>query len=88
MALYGNAAFPFNIHIVQNLIFKISIEDHMGHLNQAVGKCRFPVINMSDDAEISNFLHLGRQRILLGPLIGQKPVDTVFLSRYAQSPVC
>ena len=58
----------------------------MGHLYQAVGKCRFPVINMSDDAEISNSLHFDRQRILLGHVIGQKPVDTIFLSRYAQNP--
>jgi hypothetical protein len=57
IAFDGNAAFPLNIHIVQNLILKISFVTDAGKLNQAVGKRGFAVVNMSNDAEVSNIFH-------------------------------
>jgi hypothetical protein len=57
IAFDGNAAFPFNIHIVQNLILKISFITDAGKLNQAVGKCGFTVVNMSDDTKVSDVFH-------------------------------
>ena len=57
IAFDGNAAFPFNIHIVKNLILKVSFIAYAGKLNEAVGKCGFAVVNMSDDAKVSNVFH-------------------------------
>ena len=57
LTFYGDSTLPFNVHVVENLIFKIPIKDNMGHLNQTVGKRRFAMINMGYNAEISNFFH-------------------------------
>jgi len=38
IAFNGNAPFPFDIHIVQNLILEISFIADAGKLNQTVGK--------------------------------------------------
>ena len=57
LALDGDAALPFNIHIVQNLVLKVSFIADSGELNQPVGQGRFPVINVSDNAEVSNIFH-------------------------------
>jgi len=55
MALDGDAPFPFQIHIVEHLPFR-----HLygvGILKQSVGDGRLTVVNVGDDAEISNILH-------------------------------
>lgn len=57
LAFYGDAAFAFDVHIVENLIFKIPVQDHPGHLDETVGKRRFSMINMGDNAEISDVFH-------------------------------
>ncbi len=57
LTFYGNSTLSFYVHVVENLIFKIPIKDNMGHLNQTVGKCRFAMIDMGYNAEISNIFH-------------------------------
>ena len=57
IAFDGNAAFPLNVHIVQNLILKISFVADAGELNQTVGKRGFAVVNMGNDAEVSDIFH-------------------------------
>ena len=57
VAFDGNAAFPFDVHIVQDLILKVSFIAYAGKLNQAVGKRGFTVVNMSDDAKVSDVFH-------------------------------
>jgi len=36
IALDGNTAFPLNVHIIQDLVFKIPIVDNMGLLDKSV----------------------------------------------------
>ena len=57
VAFDGNAAFPFDIHIVQHLILKISFITDTGKLDQPVGQCGLTVIDMGNDAEVSYILH-------------------------------
>ena len=57
IALDGNTAFPLNVHIIQDLILKISFIADAGELNQTVGQCGLSVINMGNDAEVSDVFH-------------------------------
>ncbi len=58
MTLDGYPPLTFNVHGVKDLIPELTIINKMGKLDQAVGKGRLSVINMSDDAEITYFLHV------------------------------
>jgi len=58
MALDGYASFPFQIHIIQNLILKIPFCQGMCNLNQAVSQGTFSMVNVCNDAEISDPVHL------------------------------
>ena len=56
-----DAAFAFEIHPVQQLLLKITLGYRAGQFEQAVGQRRFSVVDMRDDAEISNqfqFCHI------------------------------
>jgi len=57
MALYGDAPFAFQVHIVQHLILKLSVCDRVGGLQQTVGQGAFAVVNVGDDAKIPYVLH-------------------------------
>ena len=57
LALDRDAAFPFDIHAVQNLVFEIAVRDDIGNLDQSIRKGRFTMIDMGDDAEIANMFH-------------------------------
>ena len=58
MAFNGNAFLSFQIHIVKYLVHHISVADSTGALQQAVGQGRFAVVNMCNDAKISDVLHV------------------------------
>ena len=47
-----------NFHRIENLILKIPIGYDIGDLNQAIRKGGFAVINMGDNTEISDILHV------------------------------
>ena len=60
LAFDRNAPFTFNIHAIENLVLKIPVRNNVRHLNKPVGQSGFTVIDMGDNAEISDILHLVR----------------------------
>ena len=56
VALDGNSPFPFQLHIVQDLILHIPLGEGMRHLQQAVGQSGLAVINVGNDAEVADEL--------------------------------
>lgn len=58
MAFDGDAALPFNIHIIKYLVLKITFGNGIGYFEQPVGKSAFAVIYMSDDTKISDIFHV------------------------------
>src|SRR5689334_16761153 len=54
MGLDGDAALLFEVHGIEQLILHLAGSDRAGAMQQAVGKGRLPMINMGNDAEISN----------------------------------
>jgi hypothetical protein len=49
----GDAALAFQIHGVEDLRVHFPFSQTAGHLNEAVGKRGFAVVNVRNDAEIS-----------------------------------
>src|SRR5262249_45075592 len=59
MELDGYAAFLLQLHIVQHLIkLHLPFGNCARGFEEAVGDCRLTVVDVSDDAEISNVIHL------------------------------
>ena len=58
MAFYGNASFPFEFHIIQNLSLQILVGNGSGKFQKAIGQSAFTVINVSYDTKISYIFHL------------------------------
>jgi hypothetical protein len=56
VAFDGNAAFAFQIHIVEHLRLQIFALHGLGIFEQAVGQRAFAVVDMGDDTEIPNML--------------------------------
>jgi len=61
MAFYGDAAFTFQVHIIQQLCLRFALGNGIGIFKQPVGKCTFTVIDMRYDTKITNVLHLKRK---------------------------
>jgi hypothetical protein len=57
MTFYGNTPFPFQVHVVQYLVLKVTVGQGMGKLYQTVGKCAFSMINMGYDAKVPDVIH-------------------------------
>jgi len=45
---------PFQIHSIHDLLAHIAFGNGAGDLQQAIGKRGFPMINMRDNAKVSN----------------------------------
>ena len=60
MALDGDTALALQVHIVQNLILGPTGRDGFAKFKQTIRESTLPVINMGNDAEISNVLHFSR----------------------------
>jgi hypothetical protein len=58
LAFDGNASLPFDLHVIKELVAKLPVINQAGVLNQTVGQGGFPVIDMGNNAEISNLLHV------------------------------
>ena len=58
MALDGDAFFSFQVHIVQHLVHHISFADGVGNLQKPVSQGGFAVVNMCDDAKVTDVLQL------------------------------
>ena len=54
MGLDGDSTFLFQIHGIQQLRLHIPIRDGTGQVQQTIGKGGLSVIDVSDDAEISD----------------------------------
>ena len=57
LALDGDTPFPFDVHGIENLILEFTIGNDSGGLNQPVGQGGLAVVDMGDNAEISDILH-------------------------------
>ena len=57
VALDGNTALPFQIHVIKKLGLHLTVSNRFGKLQQAVGQRTFAVVNMSNNAEIANVFH-------------------------------
>jgi hypothetical protein len=58
LAFDGDPALALDIHVIENLILKIPVGDHLGGLDHAVRQGRLSVIDMGDNTEIANIFHL------------------------------
>ena len=61
MTFDGDATFPFQVHVIQHLVF--SDGHRVSKLQQTVSQGAFTVVDVGDDAEISNVLHLSESRM-------------------------
>jgi hypothetical protein len=57
LALDGNASFPFDLHVIEDLIAKLPVADQAGVLNHSIGQGGFSMIDVSNDTEVSNLPH-------------------------------
>ena len=57
MALYGNALFAFQIHIVEYLRLHLTLVERVCHFEQTVGERRFAVVYVRYDTEVPNVFH-------------------------------
>lgn len=57
LALDGDAPLPLDVHIIQDLVTKLPVAHQARMLNQTVGQSGLPMIDMSNDAEVSDLLH-------------------------------
>ena len=58
MALDGDSALAFEIHIVEHLGLHVFGGDCLGVLEQSVGEGTFPVVDVGDDAEVAYVVHI------------------------------
>ena len=58
MALNGDSALAFEIHIVEHLGLHVFGGYRLGVLEQSVGEGTFPVVDVGDDAEVAYVVHI------------------------------
>ena len=54
LRLDRDTALAFNVHVVQVLIAHIAVIDHAGHLQNAVGERGLTVIDVGNNAEVTD----------------------------------
>ena len=54
LGLDGDAAFPLDIHRIENLVLHVARRDGTGELDQPVGQGGFAMVNMGDDGKIAD----------------------------------
>jgi hypothetical protein len=57
VALYGDATFALKVHVVKHLGLRIAGRNGVGHLQKSVGQGALTVVNVGNNAEISDVLH-------------------------------
>jgi len=75
VALDGDAALALKVHVVQCLILHVPLVDGFGMFQQAVGEGAFAVVNVRDDAEVADMLHLIDS---INPI---RSIDSIFIPR-------
>ena len=58
VALDCDAFFLFEVHVVKNLVLHVSCRQGLGELKKTVGQGALAVIDMCDDAEVSDVFHI------------------------------
>ena len=56
LRLYGDTALPLQVHVVQHLVLHFTIGQKAGLLDDAVRQGGFTMIDMRDNAEISDMI--------------------------------
>ena len=54
LAFNSDSALTFDIHIVEHLVLHFPLINDMGFFDESIGQCRFSMVNMCDDTEISD----------------------------------
>jgi hypothetical protein len=67
LAFNGNAPFPLDVHIIEELVTEFPITYHFADLDKSVGKGGFSMINMGDYAEVPDVIHICYLIIIPGP---------------------
>ena len=57
-ALDRDAAFAFDVHRVENLVVKFALRHTTTGLDQPIGQRRLAVIDVGDNAEVTNVFHV------------------------------
>ena len=57
VALDGDSSLTFKIHIIQSLLLQPSFIYSTSSLQQSVGQGTFPVVDVGNNAEITDILH-------------------------------
>ena len=57
----GNSPFPFDLEGIQHLLGQFPVRYTATHLNEAVSKRGFAVVDMSDDGKITNVAEVAHQ---------------------------
>ena len=60
VAFDGNSPLAFEVHIVERLVLHLPLCNGSSGLEQAVGQGAFPVVDVGNDAEVSNVFHRSR----------------------------
>ena len=68
-SLDGNATFPFDIHAVKKLLLHVALSDCARIFNQPIRKGGLPMVNMGDDAKVSDFTDVVIKRCVDNPCI-------------------
>ena len=58
MALDGDSALAFEIHIVEHLGLHVFGGDRLGVLEQSISECTLPMVDVGDDAEVAYVVHI------------------------------
>ena len=70
LRLDGDAAFAFQIHLIQQLVLHLAGGHRAGNLDQTVGERRFAMIDMGNDRKIAN---VGSLQVSAPFLVGSFP---------------
>ena len=62
VAFDRDAAFPFQVHIVEGLVLHVALGNRACVLEQSIRKGAFPMVDMRDDTEVAYVFHLRVQR--------------------------
>ena len=64
MSLDRNAAFAFQVHVVQELVHHFVLGNGLGQFNHSVGQGGFAVIDVGDNAKIADIVVLRHIKML------------------------
>ena len=73
LAFDRDPALALDVHVVEHLVVEFPVLDELRALDEAVRERRFPVVDMSDDAEVAYLCHrknvafsLARVKVAIG----------------------